>query len=231
MTEHSYNGWPASRKPADLGVVPLVVAGVEFVGGVRKGDVHDVFEHVATQFHHRVEPLRSPGCWGWSYRANRNDPNELSNHSSATAIDCNAPEHPNGVEAAKTFSAKQIAEVHQILSEIPELDEVVHWGGDWHRANGLIPDSMHFEIHDHDTAKLARVAARIRNTQEDDMPFTDWPKKDQDALADAVAARVWAKILTGFPAGDSGHKSGRNAMATVVDVYIFLQRLVRKSGA
>lgn len=160
MSVYSYNGWPASVDAAAIGVIPFEVAGVSFPGGVKGGDVWTVLHHVASEFHRRVEPLETPGCWGWSYRQNRNAAN-LSCHSSGTAIDCNAPKHPNGVEAAKTFTDAQIKAVHAILSEIPELSEVVHWGGDWH-APALTPDPMHFEIHDHDLAKLARVAARIR---------------------------------------------------------------------
>jgi hypothetical protein len=158
----SYNGWPASTSPAAIDVGPFSVAGVEFVGGVRRGDVATVLHHVLLEFHERVEPLVDPGCWGWSYRPDRNDPNKLSCHSSATAADANAPKHPNGVEAAETFTDAQIKAVHAILSEIPELAKVVHWGGDWHRADGLTPDPMHWEIHDHDLAKLARVAERCR---------------------------------------------------------------------
>jgi hypothetical protein len=159
MTVYSYNGWPASIDAKAIGVASFVVAGVSFPGGVKAGDVATVLGHVAAQFHARVEHLVSPGCWGWSYRQNRNAAN-LSCHSSGTAIDCNAPKHPNGIEASHNFTRAQIAEIHRILAEIPELAEVVHWGGDWHAP--LTPDPMHFEIHDHDLAKLARVAARIR---------------------------------------------------------------------
>lgn len=160
MTATSYNGWPASIDAKSIGVAPFAVAGIPFPGGVKAGDVATVLGYVAAQFHRRVEPLVSPGCWGWSYRQNRNAAN-LSCHSSGTAIDINAPKHPNGIEASRNFTKAQIAEVHAILSEIPELAEVVHWGGDWH-APTLTPDPMHFEIHDHDLAKLARVAERCR---------------------------------------------------------------------
>ncbi len=157
----SYNGWPASTSRSAIGVKPFSVAGVDFPGGVKSGDVATVLGHVALQFHKRVEPLRNPGCWGYSYRQNRNAAN-LSCHSSGSAIDCNAPAHPNGIEASRNFSAKEIAEVHRILAEVPELADVVHWGGDWHAPN-LRPDPMHFEIHGHDVAKLARVATRIKH--------------------------------------------------------------------
>jgi hypothetical protein len=162
--ETSYNGWPAfhSEDRKARGVVPLVVHNGEFVGGILGGDVHDVHEYFWRQFHERVEPLVNPGCWGHSYRPNRNDPSELSCHSSATASDGNAPQHPNGIEASANFTDAQIREVHQILDEVPELAEVLHWGGDWHRSRGLTPDPMHIEIHDTDKAKLRRVADRIR---------------------------------------------------------------------
>lgn len=167
MSTTSYNGWPASTDKASIDVGPLSVAGVEFVGGVRRGDVATVLDYVASRYNTEVEPLVNPGCWGWSYRANRNADN-LSCHSSGTAVDCNAPAHPNGIEASANFTAAQIDAIHAILASVPELDEVVHWGGDWHRP-ALTPDPMHFEIHDHDTAKLARVAARITAPKEPDV--------------------------------------------------------------
>lgn len=190
MTVYSYNGWPASVDAKAIGVVPFTVAGVSFPGGVRGGDVATVLRYVAQQFNARVEPLESPGCWGWSYRRNRNAAN-LSCHASGTAIDVNAPKHPNGVEAVKTFSDAQIKAVHAILSEIPELAEVVHWGGDWHTP-ALTPDPMHFEIHDHDVAKLARVARRIEERKHPDMTLLadlDAVRKKHDVTR-LKAARV-----------------------------------------
>ena len=190
MVVYSYNGWPASVDAKAIGVAPFTVAGVSFPGGVRGGDVATVLRYVAEQFNARVEPLESPGCWGWSYRQNRNAAN-LSCHASGTAIDVNAPKHPNGVEAVKTFSDAQIKAVHAILSEIPELAEVVHWGGDWHTP-ALTPDPMHFEIHDHDVAKLARVARRIEERKHPDMTLLadlDAVRKKHDVTR-LKAARV-----------------------------------------
>lgn len=159
----SYNGWPADTQRARINVEPFIAAGVDFPGGVRRGDVATVLRYVAEQFNTHVEPLVNPGCWGYSFRLNRNAHN-LSCHASGTAIDCNAPQHPNGIEASHNFSRAQIDAVHKILASIDELDEVVHWGGDWH-APALRPDPMHFEIHDHDLDKLSRVAKRIRDKQ------------------------------------------------------------------
>ncbi|WP_248582615.1 M15 family metallopeptidase [Nocardioides sp. InS609-2] len=165
----SQNGWSAG--PGMI-LRPLVVGGIAFVPGIRHDDdVHTVLGYVADQFHTRVEPLRNPGCWGYAFRENRNDPNALSNHASGTAIDCNAPAHPNGVPTNRTFTPKQVAEVHKILAEV---DHTVRWGGDYTGT----PDAMHFEI-DTTPARLAAVADRIRN-QEDDM-FTDEDRADLKA--------------------------------------------------
>lgn len=166
MSETSYNGWPADKK---LKTRPLVVDGVAFAPGIRDDDdVATVFRYIAEQWAEHVEPLEAPGCWGFSYRANVNDPTELSCHSSATAIDINAPKHGNGTEA----SADLLRKVNAILATVDELGDLVHWGGNWHAADGLTPDPMHFELHAYDLAMLHRVAERIRH-QEDDMPYTE----------------------------------------------------------
>ena len=58
MAEYSYNGWPASKNPADFGgLEKLVVAGESFMPGVRAGDVATVLRYVAEQMHRRVEPV------------------------------------------------------------------------------------------------------------------------------------------------------------------------------
>jgi hypothetical protein len=156
----SQNGWSASP---NLRIRPLVVAGESFAPGIRDDlDVYEVLQYVAEQLHERVEPIVRPGWhqaddWGWYYRANANDSNSLSNHSSGTAIDYNATRHPNGVPTSRTFTRAQIDEVHQILAEV---DHVVRWGGDYTHT----VDAMHFEIND-DAAAVAQVARHLR-TQE-----------------------------------------------------------------
>lgn len=167
--ERSYNGWPASKNPDLIDVVPFNPLGVSFPGGVVEGDVHTIFTHVVEQLHRRVEPImREPGCWGYHYRMNRNASN-LSNHSSATAIDYNAPKHPNGVAVARTFSDREVLEIFKIMREIPELDDCIRWGGEYKGT----PDSMHFEITTTDKAKLRRVAQRIAN-KEEFMSYENW---------------------------------------------------------
>lgn len=147
----SQNGWTASDSPSAIGVKAFVIADVSFPGGVRSGDVARVLGYVARQFHARVEPLHPGWCWGYSYRPNRNDPDSLSNHSSGTAIDINAPAHPNG--KAGTFSTGQVRAIRAILAA---CDGVVRWGGDYRTTK----DEMHFEINAGPTAVRA-VAQKL----------------------------------------------------------------------
>lgn len=152
MTEHSQNGWTASP---GLVCRSFVVDGITFPPGIRDDDdVETVLRHVVEQFAARVEPLAAPGCWGFSYRANRNDPDSLSNHASGTAVDVNAPKHPNGVATRKTFTVEQVVEIHRILLEVRSA---VRWGGDYQGT----PDAMHFEVNV-DAATLHGVAEELR---------------------------------------------------------------------
>lgn len=158
----SQNGWSAS---SSLAIRALVVAGESFSPGIRDDDdVETVLRYVAEQVHERVEPIvrsdwHQADDWGFYYRANANDPNSLSNHSSGTAFDYNATRHPNGVPTSQTFTAAQVAEIHTILRE---LDGAVRWGGDYTGT----PDAMHFEINT-TPAALATVAGRIRQGDDD----------------------------------------------------------------
>lgn len=123
-------------------------------------DVETIFRYVIGRYATEVEPLQPATCACYSYRANVNNQTKLSNHSSATAFDLNWGDHPNNTPTRATFTGAQVDAVHAIYDSIPELSEVMHWGGDW--VAPLVTDSMHHELHDHDLAKLRRVADRIR---------------------------------------------------------------------
>jgi hypothetical protein len=122
-------------------------AGFPFPGGVKNGDVATVLGYVATQLHTRVEPCVNGWCWGYTYKANVNNPSQLSCHASGTAIDWNAPDHPNG--SSNTFSDQQIGVIYTILNEV---QGAVSW------LYGY--DEMHFEICV-DAGDLAAVAASL----------------------------------------------------------------------
>lgn len=152
----SYNGWTASRDPDAIGIVSFAVAGRSFPAGVKKGDVKTVFTYLAAQIHLRVESLThgyDADDWGYSYRANVNNPSQLSCHSSGTAIDINATEHPNG--SRNTFSPTQVRELREILNE---CGGVIKWGGDFSTTK----DEMHFEIKGN-AAAVKAVGARLRS--------------------------------------------------------------------
>jgi hypothetical protein len=141
----SYNGWTASPNHADIGgVVPLVIAGENFGGGVRAGDVAALFTQFWTDFHNEVEPLFQAGWheaddWGGAFRQNRNA-NNLSCHASWTACDGNATRHPNGVPASKTFSQAQIDKIRWLCKV--KYRGLLRWGGDFTGT----PDAMHVEV-------------------------------------------------------------------------------------
>lgn len=134
----SYNGWPCDSNPAAIDVEDFGDPyGLPFPGGVRGGDVKKVLGYVASQLHYRVEPCVAGWDWGYEYRENVNNPGSMSCHASATAIDYNAPNHPNG--ARGTFSSEQVATIYDILVEV---GGAVQWGGDYTGT----ADEMHFEI-------------------------------------------------------------------------------------
>jgi hypothetical protein len=140
---YSYNGWPANSDPAAIGVVQSLW----FPGGAKAGDVTTVMRYVAEQFNARVEPIVGGWCWGYTYKQNVNNPSSLSCHASGTALDINAPDHPNG--SGGTFSDAQRGQIYAILDE---CQGAVSW------LEGY--DEMHFEIQV-SAAELADVAASL----------------------------------------------------------------------
>ncbi|MCW2957188.1 MAG: hypothetical protein JWO69_2057 [Thermoleophilia bacterium] len=173
----SYNGWTAAPDRNNIGVEPFVVAGVSFPAGVRSGPASVVLGYVAEQFHRRVEPLRDGWCWGFNYRQNRNSDN-LSCHASGTAIDLNAPSHPNGKSG--TFSVRQRGDIRKILAE---CEGVVRWGGDF---NGT-PDEMHFELVG-SPAEVARVAKKLTAPDPEEDALTPSQEKKLDRIIDLLEA-------------------------------------------
>jgi hypothetical protein len=147
----SQNGWSAGSSS----VVPLStlsVGAATFPAGVRRGDVHVVLGYVARRFDREVEALVKGWCWGHSYRVISGS-TSLSNHSSGTAIDLNAPRHPLG--RSGTFSATQRSHIRSILNS---CNGVVRWGGDYSGRK----DEMHFEINVRPgDPRLSALAKRI----------------------------------------------------------------------
>lgn len=155
MTRRSQNGWPVVGK-SKLDTADII-PGIKVPGGVLKGDVAIVLRYVARLYNATVEPLEPGKCWGWEDRPVRGSA-VPSNHGSGTAEDFNADEHNLGDPPSRSYTPSQIRACHAIEDA---CDNVVAWGGDWSR-----PDGMHFEI----IGTPAEVAALARKIEEDDMP-------------------------------------------------------------
>jgi peptidoglycan hydrolase-like protein with peptidoglycan-binding domain len=212
----SYNGWTASRTKSAIGVDSHARArgtAVEFPGGVKAGDVATVLMYLAGEFHRRVEPLAQAGCWGYNYRPNRNA-NNLSCHASATAIDCNAPRHPNGKRG--TFRPAQVKAIRAILAE---CSGVVRWGGDFHGT----PDEMHFEINAN-AAAVHKAALHIEALTHKPVPAPPkpavrkipawWTRPFQTGSTDVAAVKAVQTRLRVAPVdGDFGRMTMRAVVA------------------
>jgi hypothetical protein len=186
----SYNGWEASDDKASIGVV----SNDTFPGGAKAGDVTTVLGYVARQLHARVEPCIDGWNWGYTYKANQNNPSQLSCHASGTAIDWNAPDHPNG--SSGTFTAAQVTTIYTILAEV---EGAVAWLESY--------DEMHFEICVN-ASTLAGVAARLPAAPApgDDNDMADITDAQMDQIARKVVNLLLAEQITGAVKVDSAGK-------------------------
>jgi peptidoglycan hydrolase-like protein with peptidoglycan-binding domain len=211
----SGNGWPLSPGRG-FRTVPGTNTRLEVVNG----PAGDILMYVAEQFHKRVEPLTlSLDDWGYSYRANVNNPTQWSNHASATAIDLNAIKHANGLRG--TFSSAQVAEIRRILDEV---GGVVRWGGDFRTTK----DEMHFEINA-SAAKVQQAWNRLVGTPTTTNPPTTPPtttpaKPTLEPGATGTDVELVQRFLGVANSGDPGY--GHFGPATTAAV----QRYQRQQG-
>jgi len=144
---YSYNGWPASKDQAEIGIKSYLVPGTAIK--LRCAEkVAPLLVGFAAEFHNLIEELDvgSLDDWGWAYRDVRNVPGKLSNHASGTAIDLNATRHPLG--AVGTFELGKIPMLRALTKKYG-----LTWGGDYKGRK----DEMHYEI----SINAVKVAALI----------------------------------------------------------------------
>jgi hypothetical protein len=147
----SYNGYPASRDLAEIGIKSYKVKGTD-----RKlrcaESVGLLLASFAAEFHNLIEPIDEGvfDDWGYAFRMVRGSENVLSCHSSGTAIDLNATQHPLG--AVGTFPAEKVPMIRALAKKYG-----LKWGGDWKRK-----DEMHFEV----TLTPAKAAALVEKLRE-----------------------------------------------------------------
>jgi len=165
---NSYNGWPANSDPNAIGIdtnwgakvgAPAFGSG-GYAGGMKSGDVSTLFVYLVNRLHNEVEPMMNQsggngyGCWGYSYRANVNNPSSLSCHASGTAIDYNAPKHPNGTSTGSNGGGGWTGSQYNQIQAI--LQGPLQGGISWLTSN----DPMHFEIQG-SASKIASIAASL----------------------------------------------------------------------
>jgi hypothetical protein len=210
----SYNGWPANSDKAAIGVDEFGDRyGVPFPGGVRSGDVTTVLGYVCIQLHYRVEPCVSGWDWGYTYKQNVNNPSQLSCHASGTAVDYNAPNHPNG--SSGTFTNDQRGEIYAILDEV---QGAVNW------LEGY--DEMHFEICV-DGGTLARVAASLPAIGPAPGPTPNPPSEEDDM---ARVFYVLGSDGTVWQTGDFVTRQKVPSMERLNDALWNAQNIKRKDG-
>lgn len=168
---------------------PITPVSYDLPGGrvsLRAGAAGQLLAWLARQFNERVEPLAWPGVWGYNYREIRGGVG-LSNHSSGTAIDLNAPAHPQGTNPSANFTPAKIAAIRGILAQ---TEGCVRWGGDY--TPPALKDGMHFEIIQNET-RCAQVLAKLTQQGDDVTP------QDIQAIATAVLSGVVPNKSNGNP--------------------------------
>jgi len=145
----SYNGWPASKDPAEIGIKSYAVPGTNRKLRCAEA-VAPLLIGFDAEFHALIEPIDEGGLdeWGYCFRDVRNVPGKLSNHASATAIDLNATKHP--LTKRGTFPAEKVPMIKALAKKYG-----LAWGGEWTRA-----DEMHFEVAVNE-AKAAKIILRL----------------------------------------------------------------------
>lgn len=156
----SQNRWPALDANSGLlrtWVIPAPSGLTKL--RLRNGSAGFLLAHLALWFDAKVEDLigNYPGGlddWAYAYRPVRGYSSSLSNHSSGTAIDLNATDHPLGVDG--TFSAP---EERAIGRRLAMYDGAIRWGGAYRGRK----DEMHFEI-DRDLGTCEDLARELIDT-------------------------------------------------------------------
>jgi hypothetical protein len=135
--ETSYNGWPASKDPAEIGIKSYPIRGTDIKIKAAAG-CGPLLAEFAAQFHLLIEPIDTGGLddWGFCYRMVRGTTDKLSNHSSGSALDINSSVHQLG--KIGTFPAEKVPMIQALAKKYG-----LTWGGDYRGRK----DEMHFELH------------------------------------------------------------------------------------
>jgi hypothetical protein len=136
MSLLSQNNWIASKDAAEIQIVSVPIEGTKIK--VRCAEaVAPLIAGFCKDFHKLIEPIDGGQLddWGYAFRMVRGSTDKLSNHSSGTAIDLNATQHPLGKSG--TFPSEKVPMIQALAKKYGML-----WGGDFRHRK----DEMHFEI-------------------------------------------------------------------------------------
>jgi hypothetical protein len=136
VSETSYNGWPASKDQAAIGVKPYPVKGTTLKIRCAPG-AGELLAAFAAEFNELIEPIDGGTFddWAYAYRNVRGTTDKLSCHSSGSAIDLNATKHPLGKSG--TFPLQKVPMIQALAKKYG-----LTWGGDYRGRK----DEMHFEV-------------------------------------------------------------------------------------
>ena len=152
MQLKSSNGWPASKDRAELGIKSFSIKGSKTKIACAEA-VAPLLVGFLEEFHQLIEPIDEGTLddWGYAFRMIRGSEDRLSNHSSGTAIDVNATQHPLG--KIGTFPSEKVPMIRALATKYG-----LKWGGDYSGRK----DEMHFEV----ILTPAKVAERIKKLKE-----------------------------------------------------------------
>ena len=136
MILKSHNGWTASKDPAEIDIKSYLVPGTKVKLRCASACA-PLLIGFAAEFHKLIEPIDEGALddWGYAFRPIRGQTEKLSNHSSGTAIDLNAPKHALGLIG--TFPPEKVPMIRALSKKYG-----LRWGGDYQNRK----DEMHWEI-------------------------------------------------------------------------------------
>lgn len=158
MTLRSQNGYPVIESARTSGAHPRLrtfkIPGVNRTLNLRDGSVGFLLVHFALWWHETIHRLDQGTWdeWGWNVRPVRGQTSGYSNHAAGCAEDLDATLHPRGVSIWKTFTVKQIVQIH---ARLVFFRGCLRWGGDYQHSP---QDGMHIEV----VRSMAGVEANAR---------------------------------------------------------------------
>jgi hypothetical protein len=150
MSLTSNNGWPASNDRNEIDIKSYQVPGTKVKLACAEGAA-PLLINFAAEFHKLIEPIDEGALddWGYCFRMVRGTTDKLSNHSSGTAIDLNAPKHALG--KVGTFPPEKVPMIRALSAKYG-----LKWGGDYVNRK----DEMHWEVN-LNPAKAAALIVKL----------------------------------------------------------------------